>query len=185
MCSSSSLVMGSVWSLGYPTANRPVRCFIPQILLRLTIECAYNIQMECAHEKINSIGVGVFICIFDHRGHVLCVRRNYGRRDWTTPGGKLEAGETPQDAAKRETLEETGFVVDIHNCVGIYFNPSTNDLVLSLIGRIVSEIPWVANGEIAERAFFATDNLPQPLSSQAALRIADARKSFGITVTVC
>lgn len=27
---------------------------------------------------------------------------------WTTPGGKSEPGETPEDAARRETAEETG-----------------------------------------------------------------------------
>ncbi len=30
---------------------------------------------------------------------------------WVAPGGKLEAGESPQDAAKREMAEETGLTV--------------------------------------------------------------------------
>jgi 8-oxo-dGTP pyrophosphatase MutT (NUDIX family) len=33
------------------------------------------------------------------------------KRFWSFPGGALEAGETPQQAAIRETLEETGYKV--------------------------------------------------------------------------
>jgi 8-oxo-dGTP diphosphatase len=46
-----------------------------------------------------------------HAGRVLAARRCYppetaGR--WEFPGGKVDAGETPEDAAVRETAEELG-----------------------------------------------------------------------------
>ena len=38
--------------------------------------------------------------------------------DWVLPKGKLNPGETPRAAAKREVLEETGFEVTVHEFLG-------------------------------------------------------------------
>lgn len=62
---------------------------------------------------------GVSICVF--RGdEVVLVQRGkepgYGR--WALIGGHVEAGETDVEAARRETLEETGLSVDLVGVVG-------------------------------------------------------------------
>lgn len=44
-------------------------------------------------------------------GKVLVVKANY-KSYWTLPGGVVDPGETPKEAALRETLEEVG--IDIH-----------------------------------------------------------------------
>jgi len=49
------------------------------------------------------------VCV--HRAHVLCVRlRDPHTRvpQWFVPGGAIEPGESPSEAAIRETFEETG-----------------------------------------------------------------------------
>ena len=48
-----------------------------------------------------------------HQGAVLLVKRARAPSEglWAVPGGKIELGETLQDAAEREVLEETGIRV--------------------------------------------------------------------------
>jgi 8-oxo-dGTP pyrophosphatase MutT (NUDIX family) len=56
--------------------------------------------------------------VFDAAGRVLLIRcvamRSDGEfRFWLTPGGEIEAGETPMDAARRELREELGLTVEV------------------------------------------------------------------------
>lgn len=55
---------------------------------------------------------------------VLLARHTYGsgKGRLIVPGGYVEYGETPQDAVKREYLEETNIVVEPQNIIGIRFN---------------------------------------------------------------
>jgi ADP-ribose pyrophosphatase YjhB (NUDIX family) len=62
------------------------------------------------------------VLVFDERGRVLLVRHVEGNV-WTTPGGMIEPGETPADAAVRETYEETGLVVELQRIVGVFGGP--------------------------------------------------------------
>lgn len=47
------------------------------------------------------------------------------RRGWTWPGGIVENGENPIDAAKREALEESGAEVEIDRLICVSSNTST------------------------------------------------------------
>lgn len=51
---------------------------------------------------------------------VLLAHWNDTRRpSWTLPGGGLEPGEHPADAAVREVFEETGFHVELDGVIGV------------------------------------------------------------------
>ncbi|MFW9773687.1 MAG: NUDIX hydrolase [Promethearchaeota archaeon] len=64
------------------------------------------------------IGVGIML-VRDNR--LLLVKRKYNPDAgfWSIPGGHLDLGERVEDAAEREALEETGFIVKVTNVAGI------------------------------------------------------------------
>ena len=53
--------------------------------------------------------------IFDERGRIFATQRGYGEwKDWWEfPGGKIEAGETPRQALKREIREELEAEIEV------------------------------------------------------------------------
>ena len=57
-----------------------------------------------------------------HEGKVLLVKRGRppGKDFWSLPGGKIEAGETPEAAALREVMEECGCSPRVLGLIGIF-----------------------------------------------------------------
>ena len=51
--------------------------------------------------------------VFDGAGRLLLIRRGHEPHAglWSLPGGRVEAGETHEQAVRREVLEETGLAV--------------------------------------------------------------------------
>lgn len=67
------------------------------------------------------IVVGVGAVIWNDRKEVLLIRRTKEPRigQWSLPGGKIEKGESLEDALLREVLEETGLEVEILGLAGV------------------------------------------------------------------
>jgi 8-oxo-dGTP diphosphatase len=118
--------------------------------------------------------LGVFAAITDKDGRILCVRMNYATHGWTTPGGRVELGESPLDALKREVLEESGLDVIPEELIGVYSKPYKDDIVLFFRARVVAHKPWHPNDEIAQIGYFSRDDLPEPMGLVARTRIIDA-----------
>jgi 8-oxo-dGTP diphosphatase len=57
----------------------------------------------------------------DARGRLLMIRRGTppGQGLWSVPGGRVEPGETTEQAAVREVLEETGLLVQLTGLAGV------------------------------------------------------------------
>jgi ADP-ribose pyrophosphatase YjhB (NUDIX family) len=96
-------------------------------------------------------------------GEVMLLRRaiepGYGA--WAQPGGFLEIDETAIDGAVRETLEETGLVVEPTRVVGLYSRPQAAIVVVAWEARIVGGTAQPMPESLEVRAF-APATIPWP-----------------------
>jgi 8-oxo-dGTP diphosphatase len=107
--------------------------------------------------------------IITREDKVLLMKRKgpHGQGTWSTPGGHLDFGETPEQGARREAKEETGIRVG-----DIRFHALTNDvfpeegqhyITIWMEGSSTDEPTIASEREISEIGWFAWDALPQPL----------------------
>lgn len=94
-------------------------------------------------------------------GEVVLLRRGIepGRGSWAQPGGFLEVDETVAEAAVRETLEETGLVVEPGAIVGLYSRLEAAVVVVAFEARILGGA-FQVNTEALEIEAFAPDRIP-------------------------
>jgi 8-oxo-dGTP diphosphatase len=118
--------------------------------------------------------IGVFASLFDAAGRILLVRQAYGSCHWTTPGGRVEEGESPVGALEREVLEEIACEVRIAHLIGVYAKPYRDDLVLSFAVTLVRGTPQPCPPEVSDIAFFAKDDLPPEVAFNSRVRLEDA-----------
>ena len=64
--------------------------------------------------------VAAYAVITDNQGRMLLPHWSESAHSgWTMPGGGLDPGEDPADAAVREVLEETGYHVELDGLLGV------------------------------------------------------------------
>jgi 8-oxo-dGTP diphosphatase len=113
--------------------------------------------------------VGVGALIF-REGKLLLGRRkgSHGSGDWSAPGGHLEFGESPEECAQREALEETGLVLgELHHAafVSDIFPEVKKHYITLLLEAYQSQgEPQLMEPDKCEGwEWFAPEALPQPL----------------------
>ncbi|MEU5213243.1 NUDIX hydrolase [Streptomyces sp. NPDC020742] len=107
---------------------------------------------------------GIAAAIIVHEGRVLMVRRRVseGKLSWQFPAGEVEPGETREDAAVRETKEETGLNVSAVKLLGERVHPATGRLMSYTACEVVSGTAHVADTEeLAELAWVTHGQIPE------------------------
>lgn len=107
-------------------------------------------------------GRPVAMSVIADAGRVLLIRRRKREGDllWAFPGGGIEEGETPQQAAVREAAEEVGLVVSVSRVLGDRVHPQTGRHVTYVACGLVSgEGRAAAPREVAEVAWIPHSKL--------------------------
>ena len=94
-------------------------------------------------------------------GEIVLIRRGIepGKGSWAQPGGFLEVDETVNQAAIRETFEETGLLIEPGEIVGLYTRLEAAVVTIAFEAKIVGGIaaPTV---EATEVKAFAPEDIP-------------------------
>ncbi len=119
--------------------------------------------------SLNIPRIGIAVLIKNDQGHILLGRRrqSHGKATWAPPGGHLEFGETPEEGAKREALEETGIVLHRVRFLGItndFFKTEQKHYLSLFMEGQTSAAPQNLEPHKCEGwTWFSLDNLPTPL----------------------
>ena len=103
------------------------------------------------------------ICVYEKQ--ILLVKRaeEPGKGMWGLPGGFIERGETPEEGAERELLEETNLQGNVNSLLGTccHFNTIFGDILL--VGMEVYIKDWStlrAGDDAAEASLFPLEKFP-------------------------
>ena len=77
-----------------------------------------DLRAVIGHKRIILNGSATFIV--DARGRILMQQRTYPYGKWGLPGGIMELGESTEETARREVLEETGLTLGAMELFGVY-----------------------------------------------------------------
>ena len=114
----------------------------------------------------------------DGTGQVLLVKPSY-KPGWDIPGGYIEPGGSPRDAAIREVLEELGVALPVGRLLVVDWapHPAEGDKVLSVFdGGTLTMDQYagiqLAPNELDEAAFHPLERLSQLAADRLARRLA-------------
>jgi ADP-ribose pyrophosphatase YjhB (NUDIX family) len=101
--------------------------------------------------------------LIGREGQVLLGRRGAHTRQpgrWSFPSGFVERGEAVEDAARRETLEETGLAVELGPVLTVVSSAGETVVLVVYPATRFSGAP-AANDDLTEVRWFPLDALPE------------------------
>ncbi len=102
----------------------------------------------------------------------MLLRHSYGPKVWALPGGGIDRGEDPKDAARREVQEELGLKLQTLRDLGtIEEEVSGSHHTAHLFAATCNDRPSPDKREVVEARFFPTHSLPEPLGRITRQRI--------------
>ena len=126
--------------------------------------------------------IGVVAAIIEHEGKVLATQRGYGEFEgsWEFPGGKVEAGETPEEAIVREIQEELSATIEVDRFVTtVDYDYDTFHLTMHCY------LAHVAQGHLqllehSAAKWVSAETIDEPAWLPADIAVVEAIKSQGI-----
>lgn len=103
--------------------------------------------MNDVNTETEQPAIAAAIIVDRERVLLVCRREREGQLLWTFPSGKVEAGESGEDAAARETREEVGLVVSPVKTLGERIHPSTGRRMVYVVCEVISGTAYVADTE--------------------------------------
>jgi ADP-ribose pyrophosphatase YjhB (NUDIX family) len=121
---------------------------------------------DCGHVAYENPKVVVGSVVVHRSRVLLCRRAIMPRRGfWTLPAGYLELGETAEEGAKREAMEEAGAEIALDGVLGLFSISRIGQVQVIFRARFAR--PWAApltaaGPESLEVALFDWDAIPWP-----------------------
>jgi ADP-ribose pyrophosphatase YjhB (NUDIX family) len=101
--------------------------------------------------------------IIDNGEGIVLVKRKNPPHGWALPGGFVDYGETLEEAARREALEETGLRVEITGQFHTYSDPARDPRLHTISTVFLATAVGVPRGgdDALEAKLFKKNELPQ------------------------
>lgn len=107
----------------------------------------------------------VDIVLYRQGEGVLLIERRNPPHGWALPGGFIDYGESAEQAAVREALEETGLAVRLTGLLGVYSEPDRDPrfhtLSVAFIAAADGDQTPCAGDDAGNVRFFPLDALPE------------------------